>query len=358
VPQLRLPVRTRALLTLLALSAVGVAALLSPAPAIVPQAPDKTDVAAFQAVVRRLRAGAEYYPSMSSELRSRGYPTSSAFNWRTPLHLTAISVVPDALSRGLLFALLLVLAATIAAVRPPLGSAWTASAVLQAGVLVSFAAPSSVFLSETWAGVLVGISLCAYAQRQNALAIGLGILALFVRELAAPYCVVCATIAAANRRGREVVAWACGASAYAAYYASHVTQVWAHQLVADPSNSSSWLVFGGLPFLLATIQWLGWLFVLPKPFLALTLVLIVGALVNARADLHLRATSAAYVAFFLIAGHPFNHYWGLVVAPMWAIACGYGLEAVIQAVRTVLGPSTPWSSLAKTRAPFVTKERP
>jgi hypothetical protein len=296
------------------------------------------DVATLRVVVARLRAGALYYPTLGFELRRSGYPTRDAFNWRTPLFLSAVSTAPEAVGRGVLSALLVVLCcATLASVRQPFTAVWTATA-LQVGVLAILVEPAAVVISEAWAGVLVGISVCAYARRRPAFAVALGLLALFVRELAAPYCVVCTIIAAFNRRWWELGAWVGGACVYAGYYGWHLTQVWAHRLPTDLAHSSSWLEFGGLPFLLATIQWLGWLLVLPGPLTALAFVLIAGGIANARAPLQVRAASAAYVVFFLVAGKPFNNYWGLMAGPTWALACGYGVEMTGQAMRAAFAP--------------------
>jgi hypothetical protein len=222
--------------------------------------------------------------------------------------------------------------------RLPLPAAWTAG-VMQAGVLAALAVPSALVISEAWAGVLIGLSVCAFALGGSALAVPLGLLALFVRELAAPYCVVCTIAAAAKRRWLEVGAWLSGAGLYAGYYAWHVSQVRAHGLPTDLAHASSWLEFGGLGYLLGTVHWNAWLIVTPPPVTALALVLIVAGTANPRAPLHVRATGAAYVAFFLVAGKAFDTYWGLVAMPTWALACGYGVETTGEAIRTAFGPS-------------------
>jgi hypothetical protein len=201
---------------------------------------------------------------------------------------------------------------------------WTAS-MMEVGAISVLAVPSAVVIGEAWAGLLVGISVWAYARQRAAVAVALGLLALFVRELAAPYCVVCTMIAAVNKNWREVGAWLGGVCVYAAYYSWHLTQVWAHRLPTDLSHSSSWLEFEGLPFLLATVHWQGWLLALPAPATALALVLIVAGITERRAPLHVRAGSLVYVLFFLVAGQPFNNYWSLIAWPTWALACGYGV---------------------------------
>jgi hypothetical protein len=326
----------RSVLTLLALAGIGLAALGTSVPPRVRVAPAKSDFETFRSVVARVRVGEPYYQSMGTELRARGYPTSRAFNWRTPFHVLVLAVVPDIAGRAGLIALLLALCgATMSVVRRPWAVAWVTSAAYQTGVLLIFAAPALVLLSETWAGVLVGLSACLYGLGRTRSGFAAGLLALFVRELAAPYCVAAALFAVYNRRWQEVAAWTLGACAYAVYYALHLAQVWSAQLPGDTGRESTWLAFGGLPFLLATIRWTGWPYILPDFAVAVTLVLVAGCIGSARAPYHVRAASAVYAAFFLLAGQPFNHYWGLMAAPSWAVASGYGAESIAQAFRTV-----------------------
>ena len=55
------------------------------------------DVDLYQAVVDRVHAGESYYAVLGDELRTRGYPTASVFNWRTPLPLWFIAMLPHPL---------------------------------------------------------------------------------------------------------------------------------------------------------------------------------------------------------------------------------------------------------------------
>ena len=131
-------------------------------------------------------------------------------------------------------------------------AAWIANA-LTLGVLVTLAAPDAIFVSEAWAGAFIGLSACAFALSRRSLAVGLGVGAVFVRELATPYCVVCTLLAARQRRWGEVSAWAVGALAYAVYYTWHVKQVLAERTAADLAHGASWLAMPGVPFLQATL---------------------------------------------------------------------------------------------------------
>jgi hypothetical protein len=339
-----LTTRTRAILTLLALGAIGLAGIRFPA-AIPPAAsPGTGDVVTYQGVVSRLRAGAPYYPTLGAALRRGGYATREAFNWRTPLLWTTVAAVPEgvpeAVGYGVVFAIVLAVSRKLVTSQQQSAAVWIGSVMLVGAVAV-LADPSAPVISEEWAGLLIGVSVWAFARDRTGVAVALGLLALFVRELAAPYCVACTLIAAVNRRWRELGAWVAGAVVYGGYYGWHLTQVWAHRLPTDLGHSSSWLEFGGLRFLLATVHCQSWLLVLPAPLTALALVLIVAGIVEARAPVHLRAASGVYVLFFLVAGKPFDDYWGLVAGPIWAIACGYGVDGIGRAVRAAFASSSP-----------------
>lgn len=313
---------------------LGLVALRNLPPEVIPVAPSRSDIVTFEAVVERLKRGEPYYDAMGAELRPRGYPTSDTFNWRTPLLLPLVAAAPDGVARRVLVAILLTLVAgTAVAVSPRFGARWAIGTGMQAGVLAMFAAPSLVYLGETWAGALIGLSVCAYAANRRRFGFILGMLALFFRELAAPYCVACAVADASGRRWRECGWWALGAVAYAAYFYSHVLEVAIHRTPTDFSHASGWIDLGGLPFLLACFRWTGWLLALPNPFSAAALMCVVAAIADGRTPVHVRLGSLVYAIFFLAAGKPFNHYWGLVAGPTWAIACGYGAVSLFSAIR-------------------------
>jgi hypothetical protein len=296
------------------------------------------DVAMYRTIAARVRSGESYYVAVGEELRRGNYAVREVFNWRTPLFLRTLAKAGGA-ERVVLIALGLVLCGAMlaAAGRRSAIVKWSAL-VMQTGVLATLAVPNAVVMSEAWAGVFIGLSVFAYALGRAAIAVPLGVLALFVRELAAPYCVVCTLTAAVNRRWRETAAWIVAAGLYAAYYLRHLTQVWAHRLPTDPAHPSSWLEFGGLPLLLTKVEFQFWLLLAPAVATAFALILIVASLANSRAPVHLRLTTGAYLLFFLAAGKAFDVYWGMLAWPAWALACGYGMERVRDAIRALFRP--------------------
>jgi hypothetical protein len=110
------------------------------------------------------------------------------------------------ISRALVLSLGLILCgATIAANR---GVRWGfASVFMQFGVLALMADPNLFVMGEVWAGVLIGLSLDCDRRGREGLSCALGLSALFVRELAAIYCVVSTVTAIAHRRWRLVSQW-------------------------------------------------------------------------------------------------------------------------------------------------------
>ena len=65
---------------------LGVAVTLSPLRSGFADAPSRGagDVELYHAEAARVRAGESYYSAAETELRARGYPMQSIFNWRMP----------------------------------------------------------------------------------------------------------------------------------------------------------------------------------------------------------------------------------------------------------------------------------
>jgi hypothetical protein len=297
--------------------------------------PEKGDAGFFQAVAGRLQRGEPYYPAYGTELRSRGYPAASPFNWRTPLLLEAYAAAPM-FANLLLFTLgALSIAATVLLLRNASPESTVLGVILQVGAAASVViVAGSATVPEVWLGYLLLGSILAYHRGWNISAAGIGIGALFVRELAAPYCVACTLIALRHRRRAEVITWISGAIAYAIYFGWHVMRVAAHSGPNEVAHHNSWIQFGGLPFVLGTMSFNGW-FAASQPWgPSIGLVLVLAALWARAAPLHLRVCCVTYAGFFAVAGQPFNQNWGLVASPAWALACAYGIGGLRRLIRS------------------------
>jgi hypothetical protein len=169
-----------------------------------------TDMSLYKDVVRDIRNGGTYYEVLGSALRAHNYPVRSIFNWRPPWLLQGLASVPDWCGRlmlALLAGVTIVNATTILRREMP-GSLFVINAAVPA------AAAESVFFAEIWAGLLIALSAVAYAKDKRIQGVLWGVAALFIRELAAPYCIVATLIAVREKRWREVAAWSAGIAVY------------------------------------------------------------------------------------------------------------------------------------------------
>lgn len=324
---------------LLALCAVFVAGALPP-PDQVPGVGQgsSSDLGLHSAIVARLAAGGEYYVETGEELRGRGFPTGSVFNWRTPLLFSLLSLNPGAAKTLLVLLGILTLAATVRVLSRQAVVVIIAGAIAQAGALQMVFDGSLWVFHEVWAAYFVALSAFAYSHRLHNLGGILGLAALFIRELVAPYAFVCAVMALWQKRRMESVLWVLGALLYLAYYAYHFTQVEAHQQEGDVSHAASWIRFGGFPFILSTLRTNIWLYDAHRAVAAAGLVCVLAGLLDSRLAPHIRAAVGAYLAAFFVAGQPFNWYWGWLPSLLVPLAFAHGLSALPVLFAAAAGP--------------------
>lgn len=339
-----LPVsRSRALLTLATLATLlmwGLVPLSRTPPVQPPPPPGKGDSALYMKVIDRVAAGEAYYEALGDELRRDKYPTKSAFNWRTPFHLTLMAWATVPAARLALKVLTLLAVLSTAAVLAGSGRAAAVVGTLaQMGALATAFRPQALGVAEVWAGVLVALSACAYYRAWGVAGALLGVGALFTRELAAPYCVACGLLALRGRR-REAAIWIAAGLGYTAYYGFHMSQVAAHQAAGDLAHSQPWQHWNGVQFTLATIGVNGWLAFVPRWAAPIYMVLAVAGAASQQMAPQVRLALLAYLVLFAVVGLPFNYYWGFVTAPLW----GFGLAHAADGLRRLITASAAHSS--------------
>jgi len=247
---------------------------------------------------------------MGEELVARGYPTGSVANWRTPLYLELVAHAPLVL-RGLLLVMsALVLTGTALSLRPISTKAWVAGLLLQNGVVVALWVSPLQVMPEPLAGALIALSVMVVLRGWRGTSVLLGTAALFVRELAVPYVAIRLAWAIWTREWREALGWSVGLGAYGLFLLWHIGQVHQAMPLHPTWHTNSWIQFGGLRFVLATVRSNGWLATLPwwvTPFA------LVATLLGAwRAPSVVGLSVLAYLTAFAVAGQPFNWYWGWV----------------------------------------------
>jgi hypothetical protein len=285
------------------------------------------DVALYRAEVDRIHAGESYYAAAGQELRSRGYPTRSIFNWRTPLPVWLLGVLPDARIGQTLLALLGVgmWLLGFGLLESQFGRRASVVGLLSiSGAMLPCLLADLFVMPELWAGVLIGLSAAAYGTERRNLGLTAALAALFFRELSCLWYVVCLLVDARDRRWRDVAAWFAGLAAYGVFFVVHAATVLPLISANDVAHSEGWVRFGAAGFVISTVQMNGWLLLLPQ---SVTAMYLVAALVGAAgwsgpAGQRIGLGLAGYALAFSVVGQSFNQYWGSLTAPLFALAVG------------------------------------
>jgi len=286
----------------------------------------KGDVALYRAEVERIGQGEGYYQAVATELRERGYPTKSVFNWRTPLPVWLIGVLPSpAMGKAILGMLCLALVMLVfdAICREDdnrIGRA-VACVLLLSGPLLFCVIGDLFVMPVLWAGVLIALSIAAYGAQRPWLGFATGLAAVFFRELALPYCLVAAVLAYRDGRRKETIAWAVGLSVFLLLFAAHCLYVGRLILPTDRAHAQSWISFGGAGFVIAITQMNAYLMMLPQWVTALYLAMALVGFAGWNTPLGQRAglTACLFLAGMALVGQNFNQYWGCLLAPLMCL---------------------------------------
>jgi hypothetical protein len=293
------------------------------------------DVELYSAEAARVHAGENYYDAKAAELTKRGYPTKSIFNWRTPLPVWLVAKLPELamanVALGLAGLVLVLLSFKLLADEGTVNQG-IVGVLLLAGALLPCLLGELVLVSELWSGVLLAISAVCFGIKRPVAGVVAGMAALFFRELAAPYCVICVALAGVERRYRELALWGIGLAAYAIFFGLHVAEVLPRIAPAATAHSDGWIRFGGAGFLISTAQMNAFLLLLPQWVAAIYLAcaLLGAATWNTPAGRLIGLTVAVYAVAFGIAGHDFNQYWGSQIAPLLCLPAARSWSAARQ----------------------------
>lgn len=333
-------VRSRLILAgLVVLLAVGL--WYPPAPPPNPVYIPGGDIVLFRAVVERMRTGEPYYATMRDELRKRGYPTASIFNWRPPATFMLMAKVPDAV-HVLMF--VFGMTAVVATARVFRGASNGAKALAVFLLLGSAALPflpiDGLYLPELWAGIFLLLSVLCYSLGAVRLAVCCAIAAACAREIAMPYVLLSLALGVRERRMHEVRWYAAGLAIFAAYYIGHIVVARTHIQPGDMFHTRSWVAFGGWPFVVSTTALGGWHILFPRWTGAIGAVLVLAS-VWSRSDMHLKIMALTYLSLFCVIGQPFNNSWGLLTGPTWGLATAYGVLGLQQLLRSAAIAAAP-----------------
>ena len=278
------------------------------------------DIPLYWADIKRMRAGESYYEALSHELRPRGYPTKSVFNWRSPLPVWLVAKLPDPGGRVLLC--IATAGVFVYGFRILEREGGVGAILLGMPLLFGSLAPvwmgDLYVVTELWGGVFIALSLCSYGVDRRLMGVTTGIAAQFARELSCVYTVIAMCLACRERRWKELAGWTLGMAVYAAYWYQHYVNVQPWIRPDDLAHHHGWVRFNALPFILATAHMNCLLLAFPQWVIGFYFPLAMLGLASWSTPTGTRIglTMAGYVVFFGIVGQSFNQYWGAIHAPL------------------------------------------
>lgn len=282
--------------------------------------PGEGDLALYKAEAKRMQSGESYYSAVAAELRARGYPMQSPFNWRTPLPLWFFGKLPSPAAPILLGATsALVLLLGFRVLEREAGALATLIGMpLLFGSLAACWIEPLYYLTELWAGVFITLSLCCYATGRRWMGVATGLAAQFLRELSLLYSLISLGLAIRAKQYREAAVWALGLLCYGAFLGYHVATVSKLIRPDDLFQPAGWIQLGGTAFIVGTAHLNSVILTLPQWVAALyfCLAMIGFAGWNSTVGQRFGLTMAAYVMAFAVVGLYYNQYWGALYAPI------------------------------------------
>jgi len=237
-----------------------------------------TDLQLYAGIVDAMRHGEPYYPAAADALRAGGYPLQPFVAIRLPTLAAVQASLPPAGIAILLWALVgAVLVAWGRRLAPafprPSGQALAAAAML--GGTVLFWQAELAGFHELWAGLLIALALALRAPGRWVEAAAFGLSAALIRETAAPFLVVMAALAMAERARAEALGWLAALGVFAVVLGIHAHAVAGVARAVDPV-SPGWTGMLGFGFFVRALAGGTALSLLPLgaagPLVALALV--------------------------------------------------------------------------------------
>lgn len=331
---------TRARIALALLAALILAcflALATPAPPPVSHDPanraqDQADVVLYETIVDGVRHGGNYYTVTAEALRSGDYPLKPFVTFRLPTLAVVLSVLPAPATLALLYALVFgVVLAWWRRMKPAFarGPPRIVAMALLAGGLIAFVQSDLAYFHEIWAGLFVALSLGLRHRGRWVEAVAFGLIAVLIRETAAPYLAIMGGLALLEGERRETFGWVLALAVLAGALVLHADAVARVVRPLDPS-SPGWSGLLGFGFFVRTVSISTALSLAPLWFAAPLVGLALFGWSAWREPMALRALAlfAVYAAILGIFGRVDTFYWGLLVAPTILVGLAFVPDAL------------------------------
>ena len=332
------------LLALLAAATWSPAA--APAPKLRASPAEQSDLDLYRDIIAGVAEGGGYYEVAAEELRKGNYPLKPFFTFRLPTHAGAYALVGE---RPMILVIWALCAALIIAwwvkLRPLLPPLLNALAIFfLAGGLGGMLQPQTGLFHESWAALLLALTVAVRRPERYWPAVILGGAALMIRELALPMILAMGGLALIERRWREAAAWALAVTLFGIYLALHAHWVSQVVLPGDPA-SPGWSNMNGLQFALKSIAKVTFGIRLPDSLAIGLLILSLFGWASVRTGWALRATLlvAGYTAMLALLARADTFYWALLAAPLAFVGLAFlpkALSDLVKAARRTPYPAT------------------
>lgn len=287
----------------------------------------------YRAIIGRIHSGEGYYQAAGSELRKRGYPTRSVFNWRLPSLAWFMGHLPNVQIAHILAIILasatLVIWISVLQNGLPFWKLFMGSFLMMGPVILSLL-PDPFLSHELWAGMLISLSLAAYGRGWRALAVFSGLTALFLRELTLPFAVLMLVFSYMEGHRRESFVWLGGVLVFFVILGVHSAIVKGLLITSDYAQTNSWIALGGWSFVVNTAQLHPYLLLTPPWVAAIILPFSLIGFMGWPGSFGLRvsATMAIYILAFLFVGLDYNKYWGSMYANIMPLGFLYTFDSL------------------------------
>jgi hypothetical protein len=315
------PLRSILILAFLIASIIYGIAVCRPIPYLQGNQTNGEDLKYYQTIVDKIHQGESYYSAAGYELRHRGVITASIFNWRLPLLGFFLGNLPSPyIGQAILFVLAAISLFLWLKIFQHSGynsAQIVLGGLFLSGLLIYSIIPGPFLMHEFWAGTLIVLSLAIYAHGWRYTSALTGLAALFLRELALPFVFVMLILAYFEGKRREALLWFVGVIIFSLVFYIHWSLVSRIIYESDKILRSSWIAFGGWPFILNTTQMHPFLILSPAWIAAIIVPISILGLIGRRHhpwEIRIACTISIYMLLFGIVGRSFNTYWGLIYA--------------------------------------------
>ena len=296
------------------------------------RARDQADVVLYETIVDGVRHGGNYYTVTAEALRSGDYPLKPFVTFRLPTLAILLSMLPAWATLVLLYALVLAVAAAWwRRLKPAFarGPPRIVAMALLAGGLIAFVQSDLAYFHEIWAGLFVALSLALRRRGRWIEAAAFGLVAVLIRETAAPYLAIMGGLALLEGERREAIGWVAALAVLAVALIFHAEAVARVVRPLDPS-SPGWSGLLGFGFFVRTVSISTALSLAPLWIAAPLVGLSLFGWSAWHEPLALRglALFAVYAAILGTVGRVDTFYWGLLVAPTILIGLAFAPDGV------------------------------